>query len=505
MKRLQPGLIFVGFWALLVLGGRSNFFRDPGTFWHTVVGEKILTEGFVDRDPFTFTFRGDLWVPYQWLGEVVMALAHRVNGLDALLAGATGLLAALFTVLTLRLIRTGLNPVLALSVMGVVLASSSTHFHVRPHLATMFGMALTVGLLVEIEAGRRPWYAVAALIPVYLVWVNVHGGVLGGLTTLGLAGVGWTLFALLGKPSPLPGPRAVLGLLAIGVACGLVAFVNPYGVRLPQTWLLIMTMPHLPEIIVEHAPPDFTSPVAWPLAALMVGYVVLLAGVPPTRWRVTWLLPLFWLLQAYGRARHAPLFAIAAVVVAADLWPQTRWARLLELRRPDFYAATPAAPSTWGERRKSLALPAFVVAVVVALQVSHAPWGRWARLDPAHWPLEALPAMRESEPSAGQANHLFNDYSDGAFSIYFTPGYEVFVDDRCELFGDAWLVEFSAAADAEPPELAAQMAAWQARHGRFDFALTRAGTAFDGYFAARPAEWEPTFRGDMSNFYRRSR
>ena len=83
MKRLQPGLIFVGFWALLVLGGRSNFFRDPGTFWHTVVGEKILTEGFVDRDPFTFTFRGDLWVPYQWLGEVVMALAHRLNGLDA--------------------------------------------------------------------------------------------------------------------------------------------------------------------------------------------------------------------------------------------------------------------------------------------------------------------------------------------------------------------------------------------------------------------------------------
>ena len=360
-----------------------------------------------------------------------------------------------------------------------------------------------MGLIVEVEAGRKPWYAVGALVPVYLVWVNVHGGVLGGLTTLGLAGVGWTVFRLLGKSSPLPGVRAVVGLLLIGLACGLVAFVNPYGVRLPQTWLLIMTMPHLPEIIVEHAPPDFTSPGSWPLAALMVGYVVLLAGASPSRWRVSWLLPLFWLVQAYGRARHAPLFAIVAVVAASDLWPQTRWARLVERRRPDFYAAANPAPSTWGDWLKALALPATVVAAVVALQASHAPWGRWARLNPAHWPLEALPALRASEPAAGQPNHLFNDYSDGAFSIYFTPGYEVFVDDRCELFGDAWLVEFSAAGEAEPPALAEKMAEWQARHGRFDFALTRADTAFDAYFAARPAEWEPSFTGAMSRFYRR--
>ena len=494
----------MAFWVLLVVGGRTNFFRDPGTFWHTVVGEKILTEGFVDRDPFTFTFRGDLWVPYQWLGEVVMALAHRLNGLDAELAGATGLLAGLFTVLTLRLTRTGLNPVVALAVTGLVLAASSTHFHVRPHLVTIVLMAATTALIVEVEAGRRPWYAVGALVPVYAVWVNVHGGVLGGLTTLGLAGVGWTLLRLLGKSSPLPNARAVVGLLMIGLACGLVAFVNPYGIRLPQTWLLIMTMPHLPEIIVEHAPPDFTSPAAWPLAALMVGYVVLLAGAPIGRWRVSWLLPLFWLVQAYGRARHAPLFAVVACVAAADLWPQTRWARLVERRRPDFYSpATPAA-ATWGDWLKALALPALTVVAVVALQASHSPWGRWARLDPAHWPLEALPALRECEPTPGQPNHLFNDYSDGGFSIYFTPGYEVFVDDRCELFGDAWLVEFTAAGDADPPAVAAKMAEWQARYGRFDFALTRTGTPFDAYFAARPAEWEPTFTGEMSRFYRRA-
>ncbi|HUR53948.1 MAG TPA: hypothetical protein VMZ71_07445, partial [Gemmataceae bacterium] len=89
MRRVVgPGAVaFVAFWVLLLVAGRSSFFRDPGTFWHTTTGEKILNEGFLRADPYTFTFAGQWWVPYQWLGEVGMALAHRVGGFDAQLLG----------------------------------------------------------------------------------------------------------------------------------------------------------------------------------------------------------------------------------------------------------------------------------------------------------------------------------------------------------------------------------------------------------------------------------
>jgi hypothetical protein len=506
MKRLLPGLVFAAFWLVLAAGGRSNFFRDPGTYWHTVVGEKVLTEGFFDRDPFTFSFEGQIWIPHQWLGEVAMALAHRVNGFDAQFAAVTGMLAALFTALTLRFVRTGVNPVAAVLAVGLVLAASATHFHVRPHLATILGVAVTMMVVVDVESGRRRWTFVAALIPVYLVWANTHGGVLGGLTTLGLAGFGWALAALLGRPTPTPTARSVAGLSLIGLVCGAVCFANPYGVRIPETWLAIMHAPKLPEIIVEHAPTDFAEPATWPLALLMAGYVALLAGVPPTRWRVSWLFPLFWLVQAYGRVRHAPLFAVAAAVAAADLWPRTRWARLVATRRPDFYdpAAAPK-PLTGRDRLVAWALPLVLVAGVAALQVSHSPWGRWAKFDETYWPADSLPAMRQHEPKPGEPDHLFNDYIDGAYSIYHTPGYKVFVDDRCELFGDDWLAEFVHAGGAGPPEVATKVAEWQANHGRFDFALTRKGTAFDAYFAARPGEWSAEFVGDVSRFYTRAR
>jgi len=66
---LGPGaLAFVIVWVLLLAAGRSAFFKDPGTFWHTTTGELVLKDGFIRSDPYTFTFAGTWWVPYQWLG-----------------------------------------------------------------------------------------------------------------------------------------------------------------------------------------------------------------------------------------------------------------------------------------------------------------------------------------------------------------------------------------------------------------------------------------------------
>src|SRR5271165_2021830 len=104
-------LIFLSLWFVLLFGGRSRFFQDPGTFWHTVVGDQILTtRGFFDTDEFTFTFAGKPWIPHQWLGECLMALVHRVDRFDSLLLVSVTVVAGLFTWLGARLIRSGLHP-----------------------------------------------------------------------------------------------------------------------------------------------------------------------------------------------------------------------------------------------------------------------------------------------------------------------------------------------------------------------------------------------------------
>jgi hypothetical protein len=502
IRQYAPGLLlFLGLWLFLLAGGRASFFRDPGTFWHAVVGEKILTGGFFDADPFTFTFAGEKWIPHQWLGEVLMALVHRAAGLDGLLAVATGLLAALFAWLAVRLVRTGLHPVAAVGVVALALAASSSHFHIRPHLATIAGLAITIAAVTDVEAGRISLRRLAWLIPLYLVWSNTHGGTLGGLATLGRAGAGWVLARLLGRPSPVRGVRDVLLLAAIGLSCGLTAFVTPYGAEIPRTWLEIMHAPRLPDIIREHARTDFADPTTWPVLGLAAVYLFLLLGVGPARWRVSWLLPLFWLFQAYARVRHAPLFAVAACVAAADIWPATRWAAWLGRRRPDFY--NPAGnPVRWGVVGTLAA--GLCVCAALLLQAGRVPaplvGAGWARLDPSYWPTELTATLREHEPHSAVGGHLFNEYIDGGFVIYHAPGYRVFVDDRCELFGDDWLVHF---VEAETRDTAGAMAAWQRDYGRFDFALTRTDSGYDDYFRARPTEWEPVKHTATASIYRR--
>src|SRR5688572_10377149 len=56
---------------------------DPDTWWHVAAGERILQErALPEVDAFSFTAAGTPWIAYEWLGEVLMALAARLGGLQ---------------------------------------------------------------------------------------------------------------------------------------------------------------------------------------------------------------------------------------------------------------------------------------------------------------------------------------------------------------------------------------------------------------------------------------
>jgi hypothetical protein len=236
-------------------------------------------------------------------------------------------------------------------------------------------------------------------------------------------------------------------------------------------------------------------------------YLFVLAGVNWREVRVTWLLPVVWFALSLERCRHAPLFAITALVAMATIWPHTRWAARLAKSRPDFYQ--PDAPAIERPRWASVWLPVLAVLFSLTLQAGgvRVPvvGAGWAQHSPNHWPVELLDAIRANEPGPGQPNRLFNDYVDGGFIIYHAPGYKVFVDDRCEVFGGPWLMEFVIAnhPGTTPAERARAFAEWEQQYGTFDFALTREGTGSEDHFKSAPG-WECVKRSGLGAFYRRT-
>lgn len=481
-------VLFLVCWLALLVGGRSRLFRDPGTFWHTRVGQLLLEPPYrIEADPFSCT-AGRLvpadWIPHQWLGECLMALLHRLAGWDGLLLFTATLLAGLYTWVGHRLLRAGFHWVLAAALVGLTAAASSSHFHVRPHLSTIVFFGLTCALLNDFEAGRAPLRRLFWLVPVSLLWTNLHGGLLGALATLGLAVTGWVVYRLLRAPNPLArwGQAGALALLLL--CCGLTTLVNPYGWRLPAVWVEIMRQPHLTEIIQEHTPLDPREPSGQTVLALAGVYLVVLAGTL-SRWpRVTWLLPLVWLYLACTRIRHAPLFSLAATLAVADIFPHTRWAAALARRGSDLFLPPhhPAAPALGGFGR--LLLPVLVVTSALGLQLAAVPapvLGRdWARFDPRWWPV----GLEETLRRYPAGTPVFNELNLGGYLIFYAPQLRVFIDDRCELYGSELLVRYDHATTRDPTEVEQ----WTDELG-LDVAIVLTGSRTDDHLRRPGSPW----------------
>jgi len=499
--------LFLALWLGLMLFGRSALLKDPGCFWHVAVGQRVLDSGEpVRADPFSFTRGGRPWVAHQWLAECAMAAVHAAGGLDGLVLATAVVLAATFAGVASRLLHAGFHPLGIGGLLALVLAASSPQFHARPLVLSIALMALSFAMLLDVESGRARLRRLAWLVPLFALWANLHGGVLAGIGTLGLAAAGWSAAWLLGRPSPVQNGRQVLALIGLVGACCLATLVNPYGLDLPRAWIGTLSIP-LPGLIEEHGPLDPADPTAWATFALGAGYVAALLAVLP-RWpRATWLLPLVWLVLAVMRVRNAPLFAVTAALALADVLPATCFADWL--KRGDWLlpraggadAPGPAACRTcpW---RGAIA-PVLVLAIGLSVQgagLSVPVIGRnWARLDPAVWPVELLPELGRIERDNPAGTPIFNELDFGGFLIYHAPGLRVFIDDRCALYGEAFLRAYDRARRKDP----SQLDRWQAEYG-FRYALVvtdgpRKGP-FDRHLAASPS-WTIIHRTAPATLY----
>jgi len=488
--------IFIVLWLGFLAVGRTQLFRDPGTYWHIVVGERILDTGrFPEVDEFSFTCTNQPWLATNWLGEIAMAGVNRWLGFDGLLLMLATMLAALYAWAAHRLIRVGLHWSLAVVLIALALAASVHNWHVRPHMATLFALALTYGLLLDVDSQRRsvPW--LLWLPALFLLWANAHGGVLGGLATLITVLTGWIAERFLGGSSPLKEPKHFLTCGAVLALCCASLLLNPYLHRTLLLWLDILGF-DLPDIIQEHRPLNPGELSGMGILAFGLVFILVLIGVLPQWPRIAWLVPLLWLSQAWARNRHGPLFAITALLAIAEIMPHTRWAAYLTRKGSDWFQP-PAEPTRLGLRPLLLPLVLVMTALLMQstrLQVPLLGHG-WVKEDSLRWPVDLMPELERLSKTSEQPVPIFNDMLYGGYVIYHLPQMRVFVDDRCELYGNQSLHDYAEAERSQPERLSE----WQKRWG-FKLVLTENGSQFDRYLQGRE-EWKELRRGASAVLY----
>ena len=223
------GIILLGCSFMLLL----TYFRvDGDTWWHLVVGERILrTHSWPTSDIYSFSAPGADWIAYEWLGEVALAWAARAAGLAGLMAMLFVLTSAvLMLVYYYAYLRCG-NSKAAFVGSWVVLPLAGIWFAVHPYL---FGYIYLLATLICLERFRKGHHKSLWLLPlVFCLWVNSHGTFMLGAVAFGiywLSGlVDFRAGDLLAERWTAPErlQLATVALLSVLAGC-----VTPYGARL---------------------------------------------------------------------------------------------------------------------------------------------------------------------------------------------------------------------------------------------------------------------------------
>ncbi len=460
---------------------------DTDLWWHLRSGEVTWTCAHpLLSDPFSFTRFGQPWINHSWLAQVVLYLLFKTGSFPAL-----GVLVALLATTSLALVYLQMDCPTALRAFLLILAAvvSAPVWSPRPQL---FSLALFgfLGYLLYLYKWRQRddlWW----ILPLMVLWSNLHGGYPLGLMLMGLMLAGEILNHWVANQGPeVLSWLRIQKLAIVTLLAALVVVINPNGIQMWRIPFQTIGVGALQSYIQEWASPNFHELTQQPLLWLLFA-VFLSVGLSKRAMDGTDLLTMVWFgFLAFLAVRNFAPFALAATpVLARHAWPALiRIAHPLRLR-PIFPASAPLPP--WVQKTLNLS----IVAVLGLFA--------FGKVSIAASPAMIAPLIQKGYPAGAvewmQAHDLhgrvFNEYAWGGYLDWSARDLPVFVDGRTDLFGDEIIGEWMAVIRADP--------GWQdiLNRRQVEFVLLQPGRPVLSRLEQNG--WIPLYRDAVSVLYER--
>jgi len=413
----MPWLMAAGVYALLMLLG-PRLLADPDTYSHIALGRWIFEHQSVPSvDPFSQTMRGEHWIAFEWLSQVIYAGALSLGGWTGVVALAAACAAAAFGLLTRFLLREW-QPVPVLIAVLAAFVLVSPHILARPHILAMPIMVAFVAGLIHAADEKRapPWH----LLPLMTLWANLHGSFTFGLAMIGAMACDALWNAPASKRVPVARHWVVFGLLALAAAC-----INPYGPEMILVTFRTIALGRALSTIAEWRPQDFSH--FGPYEIIMLAGIggALYRGITLPPLRILMLLGLLHL--SLSQSRNADLLGmLLPLLLARPLAGQLK-----------FFAAEPA-PTGMRLAGWTPALTGLLLIAITGLAS--------ARTDivPA---ANITPAKAVASLDLAKVSPVLNDYDFGGYLDFV--GIAPFIDGRGELYGPAFNLRYNRALKLE--------------------------------------------------------
>lgn len=306
--RWSPSLadfLFLSLIVWLFLAGPNGWIgllSDGDTGWHIRVGDWIRANGSVPQtDLFSFSKPGAPWFAWEWLSELLFSYLHSWAGLKGVVLFCGMLIPAYLLVLFRHMLWRGATSLLALLIILLISGSSAIHYLARPHLFTLLFLSIALWIL-DVDQ-QRPSRRVWSLVPLTLLWANLHGGFLALIACLGAIALGRLLNGERGS---------ALRYSAVAAACLAASVVNPYGIQLHIHISQYLRSDWIKNVVDEFQSPRFrTESMLFYEILLLAGAAACVGLARKGRWSDV-LLILLWAHLSLGAVRHVPVFLLVA-------------------------------------------------------------------------------------------------------------------------------------------------------------------------------------------------
>ncbi|HVC34791.1 MAG TPA: hypothetical protein VNL16_14870 [Chloroflexota bacterium] len=443
------GALFVLLATIVCVGRPDSLLNGDGDLArHLRVGAYILQRhALFYHDVFSYTMLGKPFVPYEWLSEVLYTLAYQIGGLAGVAVLAGLIIATTYTLVTQFLSVRSVDPILAFAVGALAAATGALHWLARPHLFTALG-AVVLLFVMEQPGKRRLW----PIVPVFVLWTNLHGGYLFGLALICIYLVGDLAESWLSRDQDRTEwyRRAIFDAKALGLAL-LACCANPSGLELFAHVTGYFGQRYLIDHTQEYLSPTFhvfSTQIFLGVLILVLTALALARTRPPLPHLLLVAVDLAFALYS---VRNIPLFAVTALpIVALDFDPV--WRRLLA--SPNRLALISSAISrrfARGEAQARLfAWPALATLVLVGAALNHGEIAGFplvdARFEPSVFPVAAVQRAR----AAHLTGRIFNEFEWGGYLLYAWPEQKVFIDGQTDLYGETLTRTYAQIVDLDP-------------------------------------------------------
>ena len=220
--------------GLFIVDRIATINADPDLWGYLAFG-KLFWNGthFPYQDVFSYLPTLHTWVYHEWLTGVVFYPVYKFLGYSGLqfLKYFFGLATMALIYITAR--KRGAH-FLAVVIFIILLMRGFIYYGyspVRAQIFTYFFFSLTLYLL-ETPRTTRSWRRLWLLVPIQILWCNLHGGFLAGLGLIALYALGEAISR-----------RPYQPYLWVLVLSGLSTIINPYGIYYWYYLMKAVTMP----------------------------------------------------------------------------------------------------------------------------------------------------------------------------------------------------------------------------------------------------------------------